>query len=175
MEHFAGKFFLVTRYSIFRISIPDDLRTSPEVMKVALRHTGKDLEVPVGGVLQGGFYLAITGLPDVGMRKYRMCRHQREPVAEAPKQIGEIKKSLRGTKTWGIVGLFMRRSDAEACFETTHQKIFDPRWAVNTTEVLKRIGMDHPLITISTEGEFAIPSQFSDLLRTPEETEKSSS
>ena len=50
MTIFTGQFFSVTKYSKFRITVRDS-KTSPQVMKMRIREPGKDLVVPVGGIL----------------------------------------------------------------------------------------------------------------------------
>lgn len=151
---FVGQFYFVTLYSIFRIKVID-LVTSPEVMKMAIKQPGKkNPMIPVAGILQGGFYVAITSQ---GLFKYNMVNHQRAPLSEPPKRLEELGKSRRAMHAFPPVGLFFDRSDADSCFEGLHNEVFDPNWESHTKKVLLAIGQEHPLITISTEGELAVP------------------
>jgi hypothetical protein len=169
-EFFTGRIFLATISSVWKISIRD-LCSSPEIMKVHIRHTGQDLEVPVGGCLIGKFYVAITSK---GAYRYSMANHQRKLLSEPPKRIEEVKKSLWGQKTWDIVGLFLRQDEADACLDQQFKEVFDRRWHYPTKEVLLAIGMNHPLITISTDRELAVPVYLYDRsLPIPDEVEQS--
>jgi hypothetical protein len=154
MNYFIGEFFSVTKHSMFRIKVKD-LVTSPQVMKVRIRKLGKDLFVPVGGVLIGGFYVAITSQ---GIFKYRMVKHQRAPLDRPPQRIEELSKRKRAMHAFPPIGLFLKRADADTCFDNESTTTFDPDYRSYTMNVLTAIGMNHPLITISTETEFAVPA-----------------
>jgi len=155
MSIFTGQFFSVTPHSIFRITVKD-LVTSPEVKKMAIRSssTRKNLVVPVTGTLLGGFYIAITSQ---GIFKYRMCKHQKAPMDVPPKRLEELSKNKRAMHAFPPIGLFFDRTDADGCFEKGLETAFHPDWESHTKKVLLAIGREHPLITISTEGEFAVP------------------
>ncbi len=153
MNTFIGQFFFVTEYSMFRVTV-GDLISSPEVMKVSIRPAGRDLVVPVGGILLGGFYVAITAQ---GVFKYRMKKHQRAPLDVPPKRIEELSKKGRAMRAFPPIGFFLKYSSAEDCFTQRSTETFDSKWYNDTLTVLNHIGRNHPLITLSTEGEFAIP------------------
>lgn len=72
----------------------------------------------------------------------------------------EVPGHIRGkdvTRTHTIVALFFRYSKAEACYTERSEINFDPRWADCTRQVLTTIGHDHPLVTISKTGKYAVP------------------
>ncbi|MDD5318659.1 MAG: hypothetical protein PHF79_02460 [Candidatus Pacebacteria bacterium] len=156
VKPFVGTFFVVTEYSIFGVEV-SDLVSSPKVIKMAIRSNcefGRHRVVPVGGVLLGGFYLGITL---EGCVKYGMKRHQRAPLDTPPKRVEELSKSRKAMQTFPPIGFFFDRNAADSCFESDSHDVFDLDWQSSTQDVLRAIGPNHPLITISTEGPFAIP------------------
>ncbi len=155
MSAFIGQFYWVTQYSIYRVTVAD-LVTSPSITKVATRG-GKKLGVPVGGRFHGKFYVAITGK---GLFRYSMFRHQRVPASEPVKKIEEVGRRQRGMSANPPVGIFLSRSKADECYAESSVIKFDPRWHNETLEVLEQIGENHPLVTISNEGIFAMPPLF---------------
>ena len=152
MSAFTGQLYWVTQYSIYRVTVAD-LVSSPSIVKVATRG-GKKLGVPVGGRFHGKFYIAITGK---GLFRYSMFRHQRTLSERPVKKIEEVGRRQRGMRANSPVGIFLSREKADECYFARSEKTFDPQWHKETLEVLEQVGQNHPLITISTEGRFAIP------------------
>jgi hypothetical protein len=163
MKAFTGSFYLVTMWSLYKVTVPENLRSSPIVEKRATRtlsaDLGRDLEVPVGGVFRKGFYLGITAN---GLFKYNASETETGTVEGQPPPFERVlPRSICGnnvTRTHTIIGLFFRYSDAEACYSEKSETSFDPGWAGNTKQVLTAIGFHHPLVTISKEGKYAVPT-----------------
>jgi len=68
------------------------------------------------------------------------------------------------TRYWGgntsdIIGLFLERKDAEACFQVGNLIPLDPRWRTQTIATLQAIGSEHPYCSIATmiDGRFECP------------------
>lgn len=162
MKAFTGTFFCVTDWSKYRVTIPEDLSSRPEVKKWSSRASsyelGKELHVPVTGTLIHGYYLAITAL---GLFQYNMpLGHQGQllPIELIP---GLSRGKI--TNTTPIVALFLDEKSAEDCFLTTADRKevepFASNWWNDTKTVLLALGMEHPLVSISTSSNnrFGVP------------------
>ena len=168
MSHFVGQFFLTTKFSIYRVTIPEDLKSRPTVQKWATKITqedlGRELHVPVGGSFRFGYFLGITSC---GMFQYNMPPdHAGGPVAF--ELVPGIFRAKNITQTRRIVGIFLGCRQAEECYEATKAektgkresfKIFHPFWWTDTKKALVTIGTDHPLVVISTNqsNRFGVP------------------
>ncbi len=165
MKLFIGSFYLVTRWSLYKITVPDDLRSSPIVKKYSTRLLSgdpqRDLEVPVGGIFRNGYYLGLTAR---GLFKYNAAEGADGTVQGQPPTFEKVlPRSICGknvNRTRSIIALFLRYPDADACYSEKSETSFDPKWSAETTEVLTAIGFDHPLVTISREGEYGVPLEF---------------
>ena len=169
MSHFVGQFFITTRWSMYRVTIPENLKSRPTVQKWASKVTqedlGRELHVPVGGSFRFGYFLGITSR---GMFQYHMPpNHVGVPIAF--ELVPGIFRGENITQTKGIVGIFLDCRHAEECYEATKAsletekgkpfKIFQPFWWTDTKKALMAIGTDHPLITVSTNqsNRFGVP------------------
>lgn len=114
----------------------------PVLTKLAQRN-GCESKVAVGSRLTQGTMLGVAQkivlfVPEGG----GITSYQREFL-------------LVNTRYWGehtsdVVGLFLRKEDAERCMTTNDVKPCDERWRKETVETLKAIGRDHPYCSIST-------------------------
>ncbi len=155
---YHGHIFLVTRVAKYRITIPADLASRPLVQKWSSRsNPDKPVHVGVTDTLRGGHTLGITSL---GLFQY----HQPANHKGLPLPIEEIPARLKAngiTKTTRIFAMFFEHRSAETCFETTSvssEEIFDPRWWVDTKNVLTTLGTEHPLVTISVpQTKYGVP------------------
>lgn len=163
MKPFTGVFYAVTPYSVFRISVPETLDSSPIVMKMGTKvlsaDVGHDLKVPVGGTFRKGFFLGITAC---GIYKYDTSADQVQIIHpdSAPNAVEHVPGQIRShrmTKSSGLVALFIHHRDVEVCAENKLEASLDPRWYFQTRQVITMIGQKHPLISISKKGKYAIP------------------
>lgn len=153
---FTGVFHVVTAHSLYEVKVTD-LVTSPTIRKMGYKGTEKRV-VPVTGRFLGGYYVGITAN---GVHKYRAFRGQKapSPCGGLPKRFEDIKVArLRNMRTGPVVGLFFGRNEADECLAEGEVEVFDQRWLASTREVLLRIGYFHPLVTLSQQGEHALPN-----------------
>lgn len=159
---FEGEFFVATKYSIYRLTVSSPFKT-PQLMK--MRFEGRSPKVvPVTCLVKPRIYWAIT---NKGIIAYRLFKEQKEHHIPEKKivPVETLPNSVRGHQTSPIVGLFRSQSAADDCLEwAIKQKTvfaFHERFCNETLEVLKRIGLNHPVISISQTDKrnqlFALP------------------
>lgn len=164
MQPFSGRFFVVTRHSLYCVTVPEDLTSKPIVKKW---HTvpgpledGRTMEVPIGSTFWCGYYIGITA---EGMFSYPASETPPGKVVGLPPSFEQVTpRRICGTnvtRTKSIVALFLDHREAESCFEAHSRMSFDSRWKVATRATLFAIGLEHPLVTISRTGRFAVPSE----------------
>jgi hypothetical protein len=136
----------------------DDLVKSPEIMKVGFNSDRSPKVVPVGGTIRGGFYVGIT---KSGFVKYNVKSHQRAhlvPDTLRPR-VEDLPKRRRRSKVHALTALFLNRNDADVCLEVKDREPWDSRWHTETVAVLRKIGHFHPLVSLSTDGDYALPAE----------------
>jgi hypothetical protein len=161
---FSGIFFCVTARSIYEVNLQardpvSECGNAPILRKVAMRpgsntHNGRT----VPWYVRGKFHLAIT--PD-GIKRYSINPHQRESTGRIPlPDISTVDPKLRALGTGPIVGLFLRRDEADSCLEHSEfMPVFELLWLRETTDVLAQITGLHPLISISIETQKLIAAR----------------
>lgn len=166
MSHFNGTFFCCTRHSTYQIRVPADCISRPIVMKVATIPDGRELQVPVGGIFRYGVFIAITKkyLWQYSAHVEPSREHPAPQPSSIPPAILGAKKSM--TQTGRIVGLFLRRGEADECHEANLQmyrtgielaKPFDPRWLDKSRRTVAMIGNHHPWVCIANDQRWGIP------------------
>ncbi len=169
MSFFTGKFWFCTHYSMYQVTI-NDISESPVVMKVAIHDTlgpgGKPLVNPIGGFFgRTGFYLGISSKM---VAKYRVPKEITGSVTLGSKGL------ILGSRTSAPMGFFLKRSGScEDCFELLGKdqknpmKAFPERWHLETIATFRTIGLNHPLVTFSSHGDWALPRPILDCLVQP--------
>ncbi len=168
-QPFVGQFFCNSNHSVWKITILDNLRSSPVVKKMTTsvfrNQSGEELRIPVGGIMRYGNFVAITSR---GLFKYDTPQGNDKSPDEPPTRFECLGNFLRGkkvTQSPTIVGLFLWRIDADDCHALVKEnpaEMFDQHWWEETRQVLMLIGTNHPLVSISTEGKFAVPRHLYD-------------
>lgn len=166
MQHYFGPAFVVTKWSLYRITIPEDLRSRPTVQKWSTKITGaelgRELNIPVTATLRHGFHVGITLR---GLFQYHMPpNHVGIPLPFD--QVPGIFRAKHITQTTPIVGMFLGHKHAEECYYATKPQsrkpgeAFHPTWWSDTKKTLVTIGTDHPLVVISTNAgnRFGVPA-----------------
>lgn len=128
-------FAVTVSHSIYRI----DLKTraendQPIVEKVAGRPESK---IKVGERLRNGYFV---GIGEWGIVLYHPG--SRSDRAEDTNIVNW------GGKTAQVVALFALKRQAEMCADKNDLKPFDPRWQEPTSEILRQIGDDHPIVKL---------------------------
>lgn len=150
MDEFLKEFFAVTiSGSLYRIIFsPEDERATVEKIAVKDGYSG---EVPVGTKLHIGS-LDYAGADDfIGIASYgislyygyRRAGQKRPPFPEF------VNTRLWGGKTSAVISLFLKEDDAKDCLNANDLQTLDLRWAIQTEEVYKAIGADHPKFIFS--------------------------
>lgn len=62
---------------------------------------------------------------------------------------GKVSPALRRANTSNIVALFLDQEKAEACTKVSNLTNADPRWKDDSIAVLRAIGTDHPLFSVT--------------------------
>jgi hypothetical protein len=70
------------------------------------------------------------------------------PQTGIERQLENVNTEWWGAHTSNIVGLFLNKRSALACSKKDNLVRYDPRWREKTRAVLKKIGENHPTITI---------------------------
>lgn len=126
------QFFAVTAsQSLYRISDKKDPDThEPIVEKLAL--LGKS-GAAVGRRLKGGNLVGITNL----IMMFVTDKHNHTAYSVSSNYVGEHSSP--------IIALFLDEAKARECLASEQLQAWDPRWQLETTEVLRSIGRKHPV------------------------------
>lgn len=126
-------FFAVTKNSIYQIRHLGDHATA---RKIAIKKETPG-SIAVGEILPNGTHISIGE---------RIAAYNPK---KGERQLELLARKYVGSETSAVVGLFMSRGRAEACFRWEDRKFYDPRWMRETNEVLSAIGEDHPTVYVS--------------------------
>ena len=147
---YVGEFYAATRYSVYHLSITNLLET-PRLMK--MRFEGRSPKVvPVTCLVKPRIYWAIT---HKGIIAYRLFREQKQSdiTANTIVPIETLPNSCRGHQTSPIIGLFEKQSVTDDCLDWCKKQDtvspFESKFDEETLKVLRLVGFNHPLISIS--------------------------
>ncbi len=135
------KFFAVTTTSVYSVTDERDDQGYPIVQKIAIKK-GKNSKIPIGGRLKNG---RLVGIQADGIVLYDED-HPRSGRLQKPK---EVNTAFWGGGTSAIIALFLKEDKARVCLDSKNLKRCDPRWKVQTKEVLSLIKDDHPVFVFS--------------------------
>jgi len=151
MAERVTEFFAVTKTSLYRVraerSEPNGV---PLVQKISQR---ADSAIAVGGRLLGGTHVAITRR---GLFLYCQAYSHRSWSDERPQRLEQVDSWLWGDHTSPIIGLFLDKHEANACFAASRRQCCDRRWREATSATLATIGDDHPVFIISRSPVLAV-------------------
>ncbi len=138
------KFFAVTTTSVYSVTDKKDDQGYPIVQKTAIKK-GKNSKISIGGRLKNG---CLVGIQADGIILYNE-EHPRPGCRQKPE---EVNISFWGGGTSPVIALFLKEDEARACLDSKDLKRCDPRWEVQTKEVLSLIKDDHPVFVISHDS-----------------------
>lgn len=139
------EFFAVTETSVYHV-VSDPLSAT----KIALSGeswAGVGYQMTGGQMLSVGLML-IRFIPEGG------------GLTTFQRNLGQVNMGYWGGNSSRIVALFLNRKKALACLGISPRGVYDKRWKLETNEVLKAIGEDHPNISIYRGGGSGIPMSF---------------
>ncbi len=160
MTGLCGEFFAVTRTSLYKIHrcTATDLVS---VTKLAIR-TGADSPCKVGIKLSRAKYLAITWKYGIFFYYFSkvpdsiLLGHE----SDARLLAEDVDRVFWRPGTSKLVGLFLRRPEANECLAACSMNIRDIRWKPCTKEVL-RVLKDDPIMRVShPDSEIGFPADF---------------
>ncbi len=137
------RFYAVTTTSVYLVSDEKNEYGWPTVEKIALNGQSR---VKVGSRLKNG------GLVAVARDRIFLYDGFDKNTRRSPEKIGTIHW---GGIASGIIGLFLHKEEAMACFKKEDKTILDPRWKNQTDEVRNRIGDKHSTFVLSDISFFA--------------------
>ncbi|MDE2096095.1 MAG: hypothetical protein KGL39_02510 [Patescibacteria group bacterium] len=125
-------FFVVTMTSIYQVK---HLGGRAAATKIAI---GKETpsSIAVGETLPNGTHIAIGE---------RVSTYTPKPDE---RHLELLARKYVGSETSAVVGLFLSKKRAEACFRWADRKFYDLRWMRETNKVLGIIGEDHPTVYV---------------------------
>jgi len=135
-------FFAVTLTSLYRVTVEGG---KPCVEKVALHGESK---------IGVGEKLIPEPMLSIGTQLWMF--NPQGPAGEFQREFGCVEARQCGPHTSMIIGLFKEEEVARYCFEQRSFHLADPRWFLETREVLDEIGDDHPVFSISHHPEFRL-------------------
>jgi hypothetical protein len=147
-------FYAVTTTSVYRATAK--LGSPVRVEKIALNR-GATSKAAVGTLLRGGDMLSvgkqlIAFIPEGGGIL--------GPSVSVERDIARVNTHYWGGNTSSVVALFLEEKDALTCSESPDLVPCDPRWESQTVEVLRGIGSNHPVFSITNWPELRLlPSE----------------
>lgn len=145
-----SEFFAVTETSIYQVRVKGE-NGYPSAVKIALR--GKS-RCGVGQSLGSGTMIAVG-------RQIISYIPEKHPAVSQLTGI-ERNPNLINTGYWrgytsSVVALFLEEKRAIECFNAPNPEPCDPRWIVETRQVLDAIGDNHPVFYVPTDKLALLP------------------
>jgi hypothetical protein len=142
MSDCLEKFFVVTKNSLYEVVAPE---SGPAPVAKRIKEHSPNKDMPIGAVITYPNVSICKWLQFYIPERYGFMH----PMTGVEREIAQVNTAYWGGRTSGIVALFLNENDAETCFESSDLELCDPRWLENTKEVVKRIGNEHPTVTVS--------------------------
>lgn len=136
------KFYAVTQTSLYEVDCDPKGENTPLATKIALRG---DSSIVVGEFLKHGTMLS------VGEQLIMFVPEGHgwfSPMTSYERDLSNVNSQWWGGHSSPIVGLFLKKKDAERCFASGSAKFCDPDWIEQTKAVLRAIGNDHPKVSM---------------------------
>ena len=141
-------FFAVTLTSIYHVQALGPLMA--RAIKIRIR-SGVTSGVQVGEDLcRSGTLMLSLGSRLHGFEPYHRIG------GEIERRLDRTPLTNIGPPSSYVVGLFLERHEADACFDTGQAKPLDPRWMRSTRRVTAMIGMNHPSVAIQRSHQYGI-------------------
>ena len=137
-------FYAVTQTSVYRVTQEQGENGWPIVEKVAKRRGVKTSDI--GMRLKLGRVVAITGHSD-GIMLYDSIGSRGNGLPQYPESLNTLVS--RGGKTSPVTALCTVKREAERCLQSNFQESWDLHWQAYTIPVLRKIGPNHPVWTVS--------------------------
>ncbi len=135
------EFFAVTMTSLYHIQ--DDVGGYPEVKKIALK---EDSRIGLGVTLKNGTMVSVGNQIIVFIPEGHGWM---SPMTSFVTELPNVNTQWWGGRTSLVVALFLKKTDAKQCYDSTNFRPCDPRWRESTLETLRAIGKDHSHFSIT--------------------------
>lgn len=141
MPEHLKEFFAVTQTSVYHIK--DDVDGRPEVKKIAV---SGESAIAVGAVLKNGYMVSVGEQIIVFVPEGHSWM---SAATSFVRDLGDVNTQWWGGGTSSVIALFLNESEAMQCHRSPNLQTCDPRWLERTKEVLRAIGKEHPVFSIT--------------------------